>query len=274
MSNFTHNIVIPGLENYNGSKGGNGVYQQIISHIPPHRILVIPFLGHCGIIRKIAPADILICGDASEKVINYWKNYMVRYLIYKYRDEGSHYFFYRTNISRGNLPDKIYLFHNDALHFLPNYLPNIITKYTDTPDDVVIYQDPPYPKFTRKSSKDLYDYEMTTIQHENLLSLNVGMLAKYKLIISSYKNKLYNTALDSWNRYSFSVGTRSGGAIETIYYNYDLSDGVLQDYRYLGKNFKDRERIRLKIERWVNGLQKLDARERMAIINQIVKTNL
>lgn len=260
---------IPELQNYNGSKGGNGVYQQIISLIPPHRILVVPFLGHCGIIRNIAPTDILICVDASEDVINAWKNYLIKNLFY-IRFNGSEDIFVKT-FSNGNLPDKIHLYKDDAIHFLPNRLPGIISQYTDAQADVLVYQDPPYPKHTRKSKQDLYVFEMNDTQHQDLLSINLRM--PYKALLSTYDNNLYNTTLESWNKHSFGVGTRKGKAVETVYYNYDLSNGLLHDYSYLGKNFKDRERIRLKIDRWVKNLEKLDARERMAIISEILKNN-
>lgn len=265
----TTKISVPGLENYNGCKGGNGVYQQIISLIPPHKILVVPFLGHCGISRNIAPADILICVDASVHVIETWKNYLIQNLIYTFRDDISYYTFIKSKNTLGNLPNLILLHKDDALHFLPNVLPGIIYKYTDTPEQVLIYQDPPYPKFSRKGKRDLYEFEMTDLQHEQLLSMNKKMMSN--ILISTYDNNMYDINLKGWNKYSFTSSTRSGIAIETVYYNYKIGDGKLHDYRFLGRNFKDRERIKLKKNRWVKNLKKLDPRERMAIINEILK---
>ncbi len=258
-------MTIPELKNYNGCKGGNGVYQQIISIIPPHNILVVPFLGHCGIVRNILPSDILIGVDASAKVINAWKKYLIKYLIYKYKDDNKN-ILIKTNISKGNLPSIIHLYNDDALIFLKNKLPGLISKYEDTP---VIYLDPPYPLSSRKSTAKLYDFEMTDCQHQNLLSIIIKM--KYLILISSYDNKMYNDSLPNWFKLDFPVGTRNGKAIETVYYNYSLSNGLLHDYRYLGNDFKDRERIRLKISRWVKGLEKLEAREQMAIIKSIIQ---
>lgn len=238
-------MTIPELKNYNGCKGGNGVYQQIISIIPPHNILVVPFLGHCGIVRNISPTNILIAVDASAKVIDAWKKYLIKNLIYEYKDNDKN-ILIKTEISKGNLPSIIHLYNDDALTFLKNKLPFLVSKYNDNP---VIYLDPPYPIFSRKSTAKLYDFEMTNFQHQNLLSIIMKM--KYLILISSYDNKMYNDSLPNWSKLNFSVGTRNGKAIETVYYNYSLSNGLLHDYRYLGNNFKDRERIRLKIDRWV-----------------------
>ncbi len=257
-------MIIPELKNYNGCKGGNGVYQQIISIIPPHNILVVPFLGHCGIVRNILPTNILIGVDASAKVINAWKKYLIKDLIYEYKDDNKN-ILIKTDISKGNLPSIIHLYTDDALIFLKNKLSNLISIYEDTP---VIYLDPPYPIYSRKSTVKLYDYEMTDFQHQNLLSIIMKM--EFFVLISTYDNKMYNDSLPKWFKLNFSVGTRNGKAIETVYYNYSLSDGLLHDYRYLGNDFKDRERIRLKINRWVKGLEKLESREQMAIIRSII----
>lgn len=260
-------MTIPELKNYNGCKGGNGVYQQIISIIPPHNILIVPFLGHCGIVRNILPANILIGVDASAKVINAWKKYLIYNLIYEYKDDNKN-ILIKTNISKGNLPSIIHLYNDDALIFLKNKLLDLISKYEDVP---VIYLDPPYPLSSRKSTAKLYDFEMTDSQHQNLLSIIKNM--RYPILISTYKNKMYKDNLPKWFKLNFSVGTRNGKAIETVYYNYSLSNGLLHDYRYLGNDFKDRERIRLKIDRWVKGLDKLEVREQMAIIRSITHKN-
>lgn len=262
---------IPELKNYNGCKGGNGVYQQIISVIPPHKILVVPFLGHCGITRHIKPADILIGVDASQKVINAWKNYLKNTLKYDviYDSEGVIEIFVKIKNTLGNLPKRIELYCQDAFIFIQNQLllsiPEHEFKHT------VLYLDPPYPFSTRKSNVNIYDFEMTDNQHQHLLSLLIGM--RFNVIISSYKNEMYNNGLLGWNTHSFSVGTRKGKATETIYYNFNNDYGLLHDYRFLGTDFKDRERIRLKVSRWVNRLEKLDPKERMSIVSEIIKTH-
>ena len=254
-------IEIPELVNYPGCKGGNGVYQNIISLIPPHKKLIIPFLGHCGIARNILPGNILICVDKSGIVINAWKRYLINVLNYYFVDSSCS--ILKSSDERSVLPGIIHLYQDDAIHFLSNY---------NEFEDSVIYCDPPYPFSTRRSKANIYKHEMSDKQHLQLSSLLLGI--RSSILISSYKNDIYSNVLEDWNTHEFYAATRGGKAKEIVYYNYDLSDGLLHDYRYLGKNFKDRERIKLKIDRWSKGLQKLEPRERMAIIKKITQVSL
>ena len=230
------NFIIPGLENYFGSKGGNGVYQQIISHITPHKVFVVPFLGHCAITRNITPADILILNDASEKVITQWSYYFLRSNIYKFTDVGHYQIFeLKENKKTDDLlrksPSIIIISKDDALHFIPKTLPEILKKYKVLSKDVFVYQDPPYPFSSRKNKKDVYEHEMYDYEHDELLSINMKM--NYNTILSSYENELYDTTLENWNTHEFSAQTRNGKALEKIYYNYSLNDGLLYDYSFL-----------------------------------------
>jgi len=43
----------------------------------------------------------------------------------------------------------------------------------------------------------------------------------------------------------------------------------LHDYQYLGENFRERERIKRKTNRWRNRLETMDTLERHAIMNAI-----
>ena len=57
-------------------------------------------------------------------------------------------------------------------------------------------------------------------------------------------------------------------ATEWLWMNYP-EPLELYDYRYLGKNFRERERIHRKIERWKNRLIAMDSLERHAIMAAI-----
>ena len=60
--------------------------------------------------------------------------------------------------------------------------------------------------------------------------------------------------------------TRGGRlATEWVWMNY--ADPVaLHDYRYLGEDFRERERIKRKTQRWVNRLQTMPLLERRALL--------
>ena len=64
--------------------------------------------------------------------------------------------------------------------------------------------------------------------------------------------------------------TRQGKKLETLYFNYPYPV-ELQDYSFLGKDFRERERIKRKIQREINKLKNLNELERNAIINNVIK---
>lgn len=82
---------------------------------------------------------------------------------------------------------------------------------------VFIYADPPYPISTR--SKRIYKHEMTDDDHIRLLE--VLTMHTGPVMISTYKNALYDNMLKGWNVEQITVQTEMGGsAIETVYMNY------------------------------------------------------
>jgi len=70
---------IPELQGYFGGKGGSGTYQNIINLIPPHDVFVVPFLGHCAIIRNKKFAALTYASDIDPFVIDSWTNYAKKY---------------------------------------------------------------------------------------------------------------------------------------------------------------------------------------------------
>lgn len=57
---------------YPGGKSGAGIYQRLINLIPRHRILIVPFAGHCGVARNIRPAEHTIVIDQNPAVCQWW----------------------------------------------------------------------------------------------------------------------------------------------------------------------------------------------------------
>lgn len=256
--------VIPGLEGYPGCKGGAGVYQQIISHLPKCKILYIPFLGHCAITRNIKRPYKLILNDINPDVVERWKEALLNsgFILRNevtaeiQREQFALDLIYIFEDARGD--SMIHLFCGDAISQI---------KHFGTFENIVIYADPPYRMTDRRKSTKIYKYESSQKLHRDLLSLSKRILAK--TIISSYKNEQYERALSKWSTHSFNAMTHGGVAEETIFYNFDLNDIKLHDYRYLGQNYKDRERIRLKIARHTNKLKQLPIQERNAILEAI-----
>ncbi len=111
-----------------------------------------------------------------------------------------------------------------------------------------------------------YKYEMVHEDHIRLLSI----LSKlpFNVVVTHYKNDLYNHHLKDWRSLQFQSVTRGGVVTDTLYMNYS-EPVLLHDYRFPGADFRERERIRKKIQRHVDGLKKLPILERNAIIEAV-----
>lgn len=144
--------------------------------------------------------------------------------------------------------------NQDALEFLRSY------KFTG---DELVYCDPPYMHSTR-TRRDLYKFEMHDYQHATLLGI-INRLP-CRVMISGYWTKLYELALAKWNHTTFQAVTRSGRvATEHLWFNFP-EPVALHDYRYLGENFRERERIKRKKLRWANRLRIMPVLERRALM--------
>jgi hypothetical protein len=114
----------------------------------------------------------------------------------------------------------------------------------------LVYCDPPYLHSTRRDP-GLYRYEMADHQHEALLAvlLRLPCLA----CISGYWSALYAETLSTWRVCFFQAQTRRGVVTEYLWCNYPAPT-ALHDDRYLGKDFRERERIKRMKARWVKRL--------------------
>lgn len=91
----------------------------------------------------------------------------------------------------------------------------LIQSYNDP--DTLIYLDPPYLQSLRK--RDLYKYEMTDMQHEELLELIKS--SKSKICLSAYDNALYNERLKNWYTDEKETTAQMGKhRTEKLYMNY------------------------------------------------------
>lgn len=89
---------------------------------------------------------------------------------------------------------------------------------------VLQYLDPPYCQDTR-ASPEVYRFEMTVEQHQELLAVCKG-LKHAKVVLSGYRNELYDRELADWNRVDYEQKVHSGGgkkkrvAVESLWMNY------------------------------------------------------
>jgi site-specific DNA-adenine methylase len=150
------------------------------------------------------------------------------------------------------------LINQDAAEYLQNY------KFTG---EELVYCDPPYLREKRKKYYPLFKYEYTTNQHIELLEVIKSLPCM--VMISGYQSQLYSEYLKGWHTHSFQAKTHHHMAIEWIWMNYP-SPVKLHDYRYLGDNYRERERIKLVSKRWLDRLKRMPILEREALLNALM----
>jgi len=218
---------------YPGGKAGAGVYQTIINLMPPHELYLEPFVGGGAILLRKRPARASIVIDADADVAARWQ-----------RCAGQGRFVDLTAI------------HGDAR--------SLIAKLDVDRASTLIYADPPYVHSTRRdASRQIYRHEFTDQDHRDLLSLLTAMHAA-RVIVSGYRSPIYDRALSHWQRIAFKAQTRGGPAIESVWINF-APPRALHDYSYLGRDFRERERIKRKRDRWRRRLAAMPELERAAI---------
>lgn len=234
------------ITRYPGGKNASGVYQKIINQIPACEVFIEGCLGSGAIVRRIKPAHTIICIDKDQRVLN-----NLRFAKVENKFKGV-----------PLLPGATFIL-DDICRYLKKLPVELNNRQT------FIYIDPPYPMETRRSQRPIYKHEFTVEQHKELLAL--ASTLKCNVMISSYQNKLYDSVLKKWRKLSFNAQTRAGKAVETLYMNY-TEPQALHDYKYLGKDYRERERIKNKTNRWIKRLHKLPDLEKKALISAINTT--
>jgi hypothetical protein len=224
------------VSTYPGGKNGSGVYQRLINEIPPHHAYIEPFLGSGAIMRLKRPAHVSIGVEDDIEAFSLW---------------------------RGDEIPGLQLILGSALYFLAR---EPLLRQPDT----FLYLDPPYLMSTRACQRPLYRCEFgSEAQHTALLRLIVDLPCM--VMISGYHSALYADALQRWRSVSFETRTRGGTlAVEWCWMNYP-APFELHDYRYLGQDFRERERIKRKRARWRARLAAMPDLERFTILEALAE---
>jgi hypothetical protein len=226
------------IDTYFGGKAASGTYQKIINHIRPHDCYIEPFLGGGTIMLTKKPAATNIAIELDPVVYRKWQK------------DARH------------LPH-IQLIHGSAFDFLEKF------DYSQF-ERVCVYLDPPYPLSSRKDPNSRYACELTDDEHIQLLNLIKKLPANVDVLISTYPNLMYAEALIDWHCIRFQSQTRRGKAWELLFINY-LQIDDLHDTSFAGHNYRDRERIKKKVNRWVNKYNQMDMAERRAIFQALAQ---
>ncbi len=208
--------------------GGKGqTFQKLINLMPPHDVYIETHLGGGAVIRNKRPAKRNIGLEIDAKVIEMWSE----------------------EEKRG-----LEIIQADAVNYLKSY------KFTDND---LIYCDPPYLRETRRRKRKFYKFEYSFEQHVELLE--VIKTLPCMVMISGYESDLYKKMLKGWHIHTFQAKTSIGVATEWLWMNYP-APSQLHDYRFLGDNFRQRERLKKKKENWVSRLKSMPVLERQALL--------
>lgn len=217
---------------YPGGKEGSGVYQWLINLMPPHKTYVEAFVGGGAVLRHKLQAPINIAIDADLRVLQ-------------------------------ALPDmmNVTLVCDNAISYL--------RKWRCGSEDLV-FCDPPYLMELRRNKRPLYRVEFPRAAHVQLLDVITSL--DCMVMITGYWSELYAERLSTWNCASHVSTVRSGAqAVEYCWFNYPVPN-VLHDFRYLGANYRERERIKRRVNRWKGRLARMDELERRCLVQAIADT--
>jgi DNA adenine methylase len=211
-----------------GSKGSAGVAQRIVSLMPPHELYIEAFAGLAAVGRLKRPAR---CDVFVERDID------------------------RASSLKAMLPATAHVVIGDVMQAIaPEHVP----------PGALVYCDPPYLMSTRRGLRQYYRHDLLTeAEHERFLEW--ARRLPCRVLISGYESALYASRLHSWRIVQFRAQTQGGTAIETVWCNFP-EPAELHDVRFVGDGYRQRERIRRKVSRWVRPLERLPLAERAAIL--------
>jgi hypothetical protein len=130
--------------------------------------------------------------------------------------------------------------------------------------DELVYADPPYLMSTRRNQDGYYRYELSAGDHRRLLRVLKAL--PVPVLLSGYWSELYACELQGWRSISFTAWTRRGQpATEWLWMNFPEPQ-ALHDYQWLGRGFREREKLTRQQRRWRARLARMTTLQRRALL--------
>lgn len=218
---------------YPGGKGAAGSVQQITSRFPAHAVYVEPFIGNGTILRNKRPALRTIGIDSNPVVIDRWRD-----------------------LAWPGLE----LICGDGIDWLQH-------AGAWLPADALVYADPPYPLDTR-THRHLYREELTELDHLHLVTWLRELPCS--VFVSSYANDLYAWAFRGWQHTQWTAMTRGGPRQEHLWWRLSLP-AFTDNPDAVGRDYRERERIKKKVRRWRNNFAAMSRGERHALLHALLQ---
>lgn len=252
---------------YPGGKNGSGVYQRLISMMPPHDTYIELFLGSGAVMRRKRPAARSIAYELNLRTIAEFDNHLPGDKwpvgVDEIRDN------YDRRYCNPDNGDELTIRQANAIDALRTiYAADSMFWLTNDPARTLIYADPPYLQTVRKSQAAIYEFEMLErSQHVELLDLLAAVPCR--VMVSGYASALYARKLKAWRTEQIPTVNRAGQKVtEFVWLNFP-EPFELHDYQYVGENFRDRWRIEKRARRWVKNLAAMPPAERYAILGRL-----
>jgi 16S rRNA G966 N2-methylase RsmD len=242
---------------YPGGKGGAGVFQTIINHMPPHATYIEAFCGSGAVLRAKRPAAHNVAIDRDAIALAAVVATIVGIDDDRRRIALAEHLRCSTVIAGDDVGDNAWEFVcGDCQAWLQE---RMLT------GDTLVYADPPYLRSVRTSGKLMYEYELAE-DHEHAALLTQLRGLPCMVMISGYWSQMYADMLADWQTVTYQTTTLGGTvATEWLWMNYPLPT-ALHDYRYLGTDYRERERIKRKVTRWQRRLADMPRLERQALL--------
>lgn len=237
--------------------------------MPPHDTYIDGFGGSGAIVRRKRPADRSIVYEANPKVFRAFCDGLETNPYFAPVDHSDGPETDRHFINRATGAAALVVKNESSIAALVNYAASSQFWAWNDPAKTLFYFDPPYPDAVRSTKRSIYgEYELRSDQaHEDLLKLY--RCVPGLLMISGYDCELYNDMLSGWRKEIIPTTNRAGTRVfENVWLNFP-KPYQLHDYRFLGNDFHDRDRIKKKARRWVSNLRAMPDNERYAIVEQI-----
>jgi site-specific DNA-adenine methylase len=234
---------LPSLASYPGGKASDGTFQRLINEIPPHENYIEPFLGGGSIMRHKRPAPSINLGlELDKQLFDLWQREKPAWVKVEQRN-GLDYLQRMANVAK-----------EDATVF----------------DTTFIFIDPPYLNETLSNGLAPYKHRFTYDNHITLLNTcnQLRERTDAMLMVCALPNLLYESMLKGWRTLQYQNKTRNGMQTEQVWMNYDKPER-LHDARYVGSNYRERERIKRAGQSMVKRLERLPSVERQAILETL-----
>jgi DNA adenine methylase len=226
---------------YPGGKNAGGTWQWIAGLMPLHARYAEPFAGSFALGRHKSPALRSVAIDRDADVCRWLRRLAMP----------------GVEVRCGN-----------GITWLEQNAAELV-------GDWLVYCDPPY-ILSARTKRKIYKHELSDRDHGRLLSAVTSL--RCAVMVSGYDSSLYRKTLKSWARHTRRVITRGGTwRTEVLWLNFDPPRGgtagqgdAARLLSIVGRDFRERERIKRLVKRWRHNLMRRPAGERRAILAALV----